>query len=315
MQFGRGTLIEGQGLWILAALSTLVVVGTVILGMVRPAVAELPSSTQPPPTESYPPPKRGCYYNVCGAVPSDVSAAWCVSVACKRLLLFESTPPPDPPRMPPTTKNTTQGACPCQVAAQCQEVLHLSPAARIFVHNSSLLSPAAVGATSPPHTILPLLACDLLQGVPNNYETDLIFPIVSKAAELAGLDYHTASPASQTALKVIGDHIRAVVYLMSDGVVPSNVGRGYVVRRLLRRVVMKVRHTITHHHTLSTHHHTLSTHHHTLSTHHHTLSTHYHTPSHTITHYHTHTITHHHTLSHTITHVCVCVCVCVFAAG
>lgn len=80
-----------------------------------------------------------------------------------------------------------------------------------------------------------------LQHVPNNYETDLIFPIVSKAAELADIDYHSSPAASQTALKVIGDHIRAVVYLMSDGVIPSNVGRGYVVRRLLRRVIMKVR--------------------------------------------------------------------------
>ncbi|KAJ9522304.1 hypothetical protein QJQ45_008130 [Haematococcus lacustris] len=79
----------------------------------------------------------------------------------------------------------------------------------------------------------------ILQAVPNNYETDLVFPIVSRAAALAGLDYHTSSPSTQTALKVIGDHIRAVVYLISDGVTPSNVGRGYIVRRLLRRVVMK----------------------------------------------------------------------------
>ncbi|WIA43658.1 hypothetical protein OEZ86_010096 [Tetradesmus obliquus] len=81
----------------------------------------------------------------------------------------------------------------------------------------------------------------ILQGVPNNYETDLIFPIVAKAAELAGLDYAAAPPAAQTALKVIGDHVRAVVYLLSDGVLPSNVGRGYVLRRLLRRVIMKGR--------------------------------------------------------------------------
>jgi alanyl-tRNA synthetase len=83
--------------------------------------------------------------------------------------------------------------------------------------------------------------CFALQGVPNNYETDLIYPIVSKAAELAGLDYSSAPPTAQTALKVIGDHARAVVYLVGDGVLPSNVGRGYVVRRLLRRVIMKVR--------------------------------------------------------------------------
>lgn len=41
-------------------------------------------------------------------------------------------------------------------------------------------------------------------------------------------------------MQVIGDHVRAVVYLLSDGVLPSNVGRGYVLRRLLRRVIMKV---------------------------------------------------------------------------
>ncbi len=79
------------------------------------------------------------------------------------------------------------------------------------------------------------------QGVPNNYETDLIFPIVSKAAALAGIAYGEADAQTKTALKVIGDHTRAVTYLISDGVTPSNVGRGYVVRRLLRRVVMKVR--------------------------------------------------------------------------
>ncbi|KAJ9522153.1 hypothetical protein QJQ45_005132 [Haematococcus lacustris] len=72
----------------------------------------------------------------------------------------------------------------------------------------------------------------ILQAVPNNYETDLVFPIVSRAAALAGLDYHTSSPSTQTALKVIGDHIRAVVYLISDGVTPSNVGRGYIGRLL-----------------------------------------------------------------------------------
>jgi alanyl-tRNA synthetase len=44
---------------------------------------------------------------------------------------------------------------------------------------------------------------------------------------------------------VIGDHIRAVTYLISDGVIPSNIGRGYIVRRLLRRVIVKVRHART----------------------------------------------------------------------
>ncbi len=61
-----------------------------------------------------------------------------------------------------------------------------------------------------------------------------------EAARLAGVDYHGADAATRTALRVIGDHTRAVVYLLSDGVLPSNVGRGYIVRRLLRRVIVKV---------------------------------------------------------------------------
>ncbi len=77
----------------------------------------------------------------------------------------------------------------------------------------------------------------ILQRVPNNYETDLIFPILAKAAAIAGLDYHQADEKTQVSLKVIGDHLRAVVHLMADGVTASNLGRGYVLRRLIRRVV------------------------------------------------------------------------------
>uniref|UniRef100_A0A0E0DZT2 Probable alanine--tRNA ligase, chloroplastic n=1 Tax=Oryza meridionalis TaxID=40149 RepID=A0A0E0DZT2_9ORYZ len=77
----------------------------------------------------------------------------------------------------------------------------------------------------------------ILQKVPNNYEIDLIFPIIEKAASMALVSYTTADDAMKTNLKIIGDHMRAVVYLISDGVIPSNIGRGYVVRRLIRRVV------------------------------------------------------------------------------
>ena len=77
----------------------------------------------------------------------------------------------------------------------------------------------------------------ILQGKPNNYETDLIRPIIDKAASMAGISYDDADDATKLKLKVIGDHTRAVAYLVSDGVLPSNVGRGYIVRRLLRRVV------------------------------------------------------------------------------
>ncbi|KAJ6985859.1 hypothetical protein NC653_023708 [Populus alba x Populus x berolinensis] len=77
----------------------------------------------------------------------------------------------------------------------------------------------------------------ILQKVPNNYETDLIYPIIEKAAELANISYALADDRTKMNLKIIGDHLRAVVYLISDGVLPSNIGRGYVVRRLIRRAV------------------------------------------------------------------------------
>jgi alanyl-tRNA synthetase len=77
----------------------------------------------------------------------------------------------------------------------------------------------------------------ILQKVPNNYETDLIFPIIETAAKIAHLDYHKSGEKTKTSLKVIGDHLRAVVHLIADGVTASNIGRGYVLRRLLRRVV------------------------------------------------------------------------------
>ncbi|HYP03659.1 MAG TPA: alanine--tRNA ligase [Cyanobium sp.] len=77
----------------------------------------------------------------------------------------------------------------------------------------------------------------ILQAVPNNYETDLIYPLIEKAAALAGLDYHALDAKRQTSLKVIGDHSRAVTQLIGDGVSASNLGRGYILRRLLRRVV------------------------------------------------------------------------------
>ena len=77
----------------------------------------------------------------------------------------------------------------------------------------------------------------ILQKVPNNYETDLIFPLIQAAADCAGVDYHQLDDAGKTSLKVIGDHSRAVTQLICDGVTASNLGRGYILRRLLRRVV------------------------------------------------------------------------------
>ncbi len=77
----------------------------------------------------------------------------------------------------------------------------------------------------------------ILQQVPNNYETDLIFPIIKKAGEIAGIDYHKSDDKIKVSLKVIGDHTRAVIHMIADEIRASNVGRGYVLRRLIRRLV------------------------------------------------------------------------------
>ncbi len=77
----------------------------------------------------------------------------------------------------------------------------------------------------------------VLQGVPNNYETDLIFPIIQRIEEITGLSYYKSDEKVKTNLKVMGDHMRAVVHMISDGITASNVGRGYILRRLLRRVI------------------------------------------------------------------------------
>ena len=78
----------------------------------------------------------------------------------------------------------------------------------------------------------------ILQGKPNNYETDLIYPLMAAVAQRSPVEnYFAASPAQQTSLKIIADHSRAVTHLIADGVTSSNLGRGYVLRRLIRRAV------------------------------------------------------------------------------
>ncbi|QIZ71546.1 alanine--tRNA ligase [Oxynema aestuarii] len=77
----------------------------------------------------------------------------------------------------------------------------------------------------------------ILQKVPNNYETDLIFPIIEAAAKIAGIRYGDSDDRTKVSLKVVGDHLRAVIHTIADGVSASNLGRGYVLRRLIRRVV------------------------------------------------------------------------------
>jgi len=76
----------------------------------------------------------------------------------------------------------------------------------------------------------------VIQEVDNNYETDLLFPLIEKTSEISRVKYKT-SPDLDVALKVIADHARTVVFAIGDGALPANEGRGYVIRRLLRRAV------------------------------------------------------------------------------
>jgi alanyl-tRNA synthetase len=76
----------------------------------------------------------------------------------------------------------------------------------------------------------------VLQGVQSNYETDLFVPLIERAAQAIGRPYDPASP-SAVSYRVLADHARAVAFLLADGVFPSNEGRGYVLRRVLRRAV------------------------------------------------------------------------------
>ncbi len=72
------------------------------------------------------------------------------------------------------------------------------------------------------------------QGVHSNYDSDLFTPLLAAIAERAGMEYGKKD-LSDRSMRVIADHLRAVTFLMTDGVLPSNEGRGYVLRRILRR--------------------------------------------------------------------------------
>ncbi len=76
----------------------------------------------------------------------------------------------------------------------------------------------------------------VIQDVPTNFETDLFMPIIHKTEALSDTTYGKSNE-TDTAFKVIADHIRTVSFAIGDGAVPSNEGRGYVLRRLLRRAV------------------------------------------------------------------------------
>ncbi|WP_206812684.1 alanine--tRNA ligase [Paradesulfitobacterium ferrireducens] len=80
----------------------------------------------------------------------------------------------------------------------------------------------------------------VIQGVESNFDTDLFRPLIDKVAEIAGVSYKE-TPKNDLALKVIADHARAVSFMLGDGIRPDNEGRGYVLRRILRRAVRYAR--------------------------------------------------------------------------
>jgi alanyl-tRNA synthetase len=74
----------------------------------------------------------------------------------------------------------------------------------------------------------------IVQGVHSNYDTDLLRPLIAVVEEMVAKPYGSAT-ADDVSMRVIADHMRATVFLLSDGVMPENTGRGYVLRRIIRR--------------------------------------------------------------------------------
>ena len=79
------------------------------------------------------------------------------------------------------------------------------------------------------------LAC-IMQGVESNYETDLLHPIIQYFEELSGLKFRD-DKTKDVSFRVLADHVRATTFLLTDQVTPSNAGRGYVLRRIMRRAI------------------------------------------------------------------------------
>ena len=77
----------------------------------------------------------------------------------------------------------------------------------------------------------------IVQDVPTNFDTDLFMPMIGATETISGEKYRNGDLEKDMAFKVIADHIRTVTFAVGDGALPSNEGRGYVLRRLLRRAV------------------------------------------------------------------------------
>ncbi|CAJ1228729.1 alanine--tRNA ligase [Lactiplantibacillus xiangfangensis] len=78
----------------------------------------------------------------------------------------------------------------------------------------------------------------IFQNAPTNFETDLFLPIIRKTEELSAGKHYGDNKQDDVSFKVIADHARAITFAISDGALPSNEGRGYVIRRLIRRAIL-----------------------------------------------------------------------------
>ncbi|MBC7793008.1 MAG: alanine--tRNA ligase [Clostridia bacterium] len=79
--------------------------------------------------------------------------------------------------------------------------------------------------------------CRLLQGVDSNYHTDLFMPILEQISSAVGKSYTRSDKEDDVSMRVIADHARSTAFLVADGVQPANEGRGYVLRRIMRRAI------------------------------------------------------------------------------
>ena len=80
----------------------------------------------------------------------------------------------------------------------------------------------------------------IMQGVTNNYDTDVLRSLIAVGERLSGKEYKTDADVDKS-LRIISDHSRSVTFMIADGILPSNEGRGYVLRRLLRRTIQAMR--------------------------------------------------------------------------
>ena len=79
--------------------------------------------------------------------------------------------------------------------------------------------------------------CAVLQNVESNYDTDLFAPLLDAIGKLAGKKYRRSMSPDDVSMRVVADHIRSMTFLISDGVIPSNETRGYVLRKIMRRAM------------------------------------------------------------------------------